>query len=162
MITYRTALDTEWPAIIDLCTLTIKHINSQDYLPEQVREWVSRISNPGRMKNRLIEQSVWVAVDRDSLAGVITWKSIGYIDLLYVSRDHQRQGIGSRLLAIAEEVLSEINVREIQVDVSLTAKPLFEQNGYEVLQMQQVVIGAATLTNFKMVKRLNVPEEQKQ
>ena len=53
MIDYRPATESEWPAIIDLCVETIRHINIRDYQQEQVREWINRISNPGRMKNRL-------------------------------------------------------------------------------------------------------------
>ncbi|HQU54014.1 MAG TPA: GNAT family N-acetyltransferase [Saprospiraceae bacterium] len=162
MIDYRPATESEWPAIIDLCVETIRHINIRDYQQEQVREWINRISNPGRMKNRLQDQSAWVAVDQGSLAGIITWTSGGTIDLLYVGKNHQRQGIGNRLISIAENKIFQQGVAEILVDVSITAKPLFEQNGYRVITPQLVDLGSVQLSNFKMTKRTGIAKDLNQ
>ncbi|MCB0655301.1 MAG: GNAT family N-acetyltransferase [Saprospiraceae bacterium] len=155
MITYRPARAEEWPAIIELCVQTIRHVNNRDYRPDQINAWVSRIANPGRMQKRIREQTVWVACDELTMVGLITWMTTGYIDLLYVGKDHQGRGIGSHLLRLAEVSNLREGVHQLESDVSLTAKPLFDRRGFETVQQQQVVLGSVTLTNFKMTKRIN-------
>ena len=45
-------------------------------------------------------------------------------------------------------------VTEITLEVSLTAKPFFEQKGYKVVKSQKCRANQLELTNFVMCKRL--------
>lgn len=59
----------------------------------------------------------------------------GYLGMLAVSPAHQRQGIGSRLIAAAEEFCREMGCREMEltaVDVRPELPPLYERFGYRV------------------------------
>ncbi len=59
----------------------------------------------------------------------------GYFGMLAVSPDHQKQGIGTRLIAAAEEFFREQGCREIEltvVDKRTELPPLYERFGYRV------------------------------
>ena len=42
----------------------------------------------------------------------------------------------------------------VTVHASITAKPFFEQRGYQVLKQQQVLVEGIALTNYVMEKQL--------
>lgn len=108
------------------------------------------------MEYRLQDQHAVVATESNTLVGVITWSLDGYIDLLYVSKDHQRQGIATYLLTQSVQDLQMRKIDSITSDVSVTARPFFEKAGFKVVQQQEVDLGRLSLTNFKMILR---PEE---
>ena len=59
----------------------------------------------------------------------------GYFGMLAVSPDHQKRGIGTRLIAAAEEFFREQGCREIEltvVDQRTELPPLYERFGYRV------------------------------
>ena len=69
-------------------------------------------------------------------------------------KDYQRIGVGSLLLSAVEKKAREYGVVEITSEVSLTARPFFEKNGYEVMKSQKCRANRLELTNFVMRKRL--------
>ena len=59
----------------------------------------------------------------------------GYFGMLAVSPDRQKQGIGTRLIAAAEEFFREQGCREVEltvVDKRTELPPLYERFGYRV------------------------------
>jgi hypothetical protein len=56
-----------------------------------------------------------------------------------------------------EQILVAAKIRkcnEIEADVSITAVPFFEENGFEVIKEQYVERNCVKLKNFKMIKSL--------
>ena len=50
----------------------------------------------------------------------------GYLDRLYVSKDHQRRGIATAICTALEEA---VPAERITTQASITAKPFFEKRG---------------------------------
>ncbi len=78
----------------------------------------------------------------------------GYVDLFYVHKDHQREGIGYALYQSIESKARETGLRELRSDVSQTAIQFFMNHGFEALRENEVTIAGVTLSNRTMAKRL--------
>lgn len=72
----------------------------------------------------------------------------GYLDRLYVHKDHQREGVATAICDALEKTVTGT----VTTHASITAKPFFEHRGYRVIQEQQVVRRGVALTNYVMEK----------
>lgn len=126
---------------------TVKRVNSRDYDPVQIRVWAKRADpkkwNPSFMSHRSL-----VAVMDDEIVGFGDIDEDGYLDRLYVSADHQGEGIGTALCDELEKGFSAITTH-----ASITALPFFQKRGYMVIREQQVILDDIPLTNYVMQKR---------
>jgi putative acetyltransferase len=84
------------------------------------------------------------------MAGFGSISKVGYLDFMYVSKDHQGMGIGTKLYKVLEQFARSNGFSKITSDVSITAKPFFEKQGFNILQQQQVLIDGIELINYKM------------
>ena len=73
----------------------------------------------------------------------------GYLDRLYVHRDHQGRGIAT---ALCDSLEAGCGVPCFTTHASLTARPFFERRGYRVVRAQQVERRGVLLPNFVMEK----------
>ena len=74
--------------------------------------------------------------DENIIGGIIggTYWGWMYIDVLWVHKDHRRQGIGSKLLLQAEKEAICRGCHHVHVDTMSWQAPLFyKKHGYEVL-----------------------------
>ena len=122
-----------------------------DYNSEQLSVWSSDIKNNERWHNILTNQLVLVAQKDGKITGFSTLDG-NHIDLFYVHKDHQREGIGLKLYEEIEKAARKQGQSELTSDVSVTAKPFFEKVGFGVIKKQKVTIDSVELTNFKMTK----------
>jgi putative acetyltransferase len=153
-LTLRPATATDLAALTALFYNTITTVNAADYDEAQVAAWRAGASNREGWLRRIAEQQFRVAERGETVVGFGSLSNDGYLDLLYVHRDMQRQGIARRLLEELEHVARTRGLSEITSDVSLTARPFFERYGFVVVREQQVVLRGIELTNFKMTKTL--------
>lgn len=70
----------------------------------------------------------------------------GYLDRLYVHKDHQKKGVGAAICTRLENAIGG----KIVTHASITARPFFENRGYKVIREQQVKRQGVVLTNFVM------------
>jgi len=137
-----------------LFTDTIKNICKTDYNSKQIDAWASGIENKQRWHNILTNQFVLVAQNNENITGFCTLDNGHYIDLLYVHKDYQRQGIADRLYADIEKEAKRQGQKELTSNVSKTAKPFFERIGFKVQKEQNVNVKGVELTNYKMTKMI--------
>ncbi|MGO3795725.1 MAG: GNAT family N-acetyltransferase [Pauljensenia sp.] len=78
----------------------------------------------------------------------------GHIDMLFVAPAHGRRGIATALLRRLSEIAGAQGADELTADVSLTARPFFEANGFRVLAEQHPVRNGVRLVNHRMVREL--------
>jgi putative acetyltransferase len=133
---------------------TIKSVCKADYNSEQIEVWTNSIKNKKRWNEIMINQFVLVAQIGNRIVGFTSLDKGNYIDLLYVHRDYQEQGIARKLYTNIEELAKQQGQIELKSDVSKTAKPFFEKVGFKVLNEQIVVRQNIELINFKMTKKL--------
>ena len=62
--------------------------------------------------------------------------------------------MATALLAHVENEARARGLTQMTTDASLTARPVFEKHGYNVVRRQEVSRGGQTLVNFRMEKCL--------
>ena len=91
-----------------------------------------------------------VAEENGEILGFADMDGAGYLDRLYVHKDHQGRGVATALCSALEAACP---VKNFTTHASLTARPFFESRGYQVLRRQTVVRHGISLENFVMEKR---------
>jgi putative acetyltransferase len=147
----RKATTNDIDELRDLYFHTITAINKKDYNEEQIKAWASTANRTGSLLRKINEQYFFVAEnDDEKITGFASLDKAGYFDLLYVHSDFQRKGIAQQLLQKILDTATELHLATIATDASITAKPFFEKNGFEIIQKQTVKINGVELENYKM------------
>lgn len=133
---------------------TITTICTADYGTEQIKAWTSSVKNKQRWQEIMTKQFVMVAQEESKIVGFATLNNGNYLDFLYVHKDHQRQGIAQRLFDTIEAKARQLKQCSLDSDVSKTAKPFFERNGFKILQEQTNIRQGVEIINYKMTKQL--------
>jgi len=133
---------------------TIENVNAKDYSFEQIRAWSSGAYKKERWQAKIEEQFFLIAVIENKIVGFGSMTRDGYLDFLYVSKDHQRLGIAKMIYDQLEGFAKTNHLYQITSDISITAKPFFEKQGFVVVEEQQVLIDGTQLKNLKMEKTL--------
>ena len=147
----RPATPSDIPAITALFKNTVLAIDRRDYTSEQLAAWASGGANLARWQKRVTSQYFLVAAS-EKITGFGSMDKNGHLDMLFVHHLHQRQGIAQLLLETLEKWARHQGIARITTEVSITAKPFFERNGYEVLQRQEQQIKNEILVNYIMQK----------
>lgn len=120
-IELRTFQEKDFAEVLQLFYNTVRNINSRDYTPEQISAWVLGVDE-ARMKKVLLAHTTLVATSNGKIAGFADMDESGYLDHLYVHRQHQRQGIATMLCDVLE---TETPAAVLSVHASITAKDFF-------------------------------------
>ncbi len=151
----RKLSEEDVPVLQTLFRETVLHVNARDYTREEVEDWASCGDSTEHLKDLLARNDYVAALnERDEIIGFSSMNAEGYLHSLFVHKDYQQVGVGSLLLSAVEKRAREYGVAEITSEVSLTARPFFEKNGYEVMKVQKRRANRLELTNFVMRKRL--------
>ncbi|ADY53626.1 GCN5-related N-acetyltransferase [Pseudopedobacter saltans DSM 12145] len=154
----RKGLSTDLTELQKLFSDTIKAVCQKDYNHEQLEVWASGIENRQRWQTVMAKQHVIVAQDNNGkIIGFCSLDNGNYIDLMFVHKDCQRQGIAYKLYAEIEKEAKRQRQTELSSNVSKTARPFFERIGFSVKKEQSVNVKSITLTNYKMTKTIEAP-----
>ncbi|MFA4133263.1 MULTISPECIES: GNAT family N-acetyltransferase [unclassified Brevibacillus] len=149
--------ETDIDQIITLFYETVHTINKQDYTQEQVNAWASLADLKQRKEvwlKALTSNISYVAEMNGYIMGFSDMSVQGYLDRLFVHKEHQGQGIASALVDTLESKAKKLGLIEIETDSSITARPFFERKGYIVVKSQIVERNSTKLMNFRMKKSL--------
>jgi putative acetyltransferase len=138
------------PALLELFRDTIRRINSGDYAPHQIRAWASDDIDPVYWADRFIGRFVVVAEEAGRPVGFAELEANGHIDRVFVSADHQRQGLGKMMLTAIVEETRRRGFTRLFTEASITARPFFEAQGFTVLAPQLVSCRGAEFINYRM------------
>jgi putative acetyltransferase len=154
-ITIRRAKAADVTAITTLFYDTIQTVNAKDYQQKELDEWSASHTATSKWIDRIEEQYFVVAMLGDALVGFASIAADGYLDFMFVHKDHQAQGIATRLLAVLEDKSKEQQNKLIYVNASITAKGFFEHQGFVVQQEQRIKLQTQELVNFRMTKEVH-------
>ena len=140
-------------ACIALFQNTVHVINARDYTQSQLNAWAPPTVDKKRWES-LLKNIAYVAEYEGQIVGFGDITHQGYFDRLFVHKDFQRKGVASALIQKLEEEAKEIGIKEINAEISITAKPLAEAFGYHVSKQQIKEINGEKLINFVMIKKL--------
>ena len=137
------------PVLARLFYDTVHTVNARDYSREQLDAWAAGDVDLAKWNESFLGTHMVVAEAECQIVGFGNMDFTGYLDLLYVHKDHQGQGIAT---AICDELESNSEAGEYCVHASITARPFFEKRGYTVVREQQVERRGVKLTNYVMKK----------
>lgn len=141
--------------MLKIFTDTITAICKHDYNSHQINAWKSGAENEERWLQVIDHQFVIVAKVNGQMAGFCTLDQGNYIDLLFVHKDFQQQGVARKMYTFIEQEATLRKEKLLSSDVSKTARSFFEKMGFKVISEQTVDIKGIGLTNYKMEKELN-------
>ena len=150
----RQADSADIDSITQLFYETITAVNQAHYDANQVAAWRAGYSNKNRWLSRVEEQFFLVALNEDELIGFSSIAQDGYLDLLFVHKDYQRQGIATQLLKTIEMFAAGSSIAILYADVSITAQPFFKQQHFTVDYEQVVEVRGVKMKNYRMSKRV--------
>jgi putative acetyltransferase len=150
MTAIRYFTDEDLESVLTLFHETVHGINSRDYSPRQLSVWAPEKPDREQWLRRLSACTTLLAEKDKSLAGFGSLTHDGFLDLLYVHKDLQRQRIGH---ALVQALLTEAgisNCTAVTTEASITAKPFFRKEGFEIVRTNRRMIRGIEFTNFTM------------
>lgn len=145
----RPYTSADLPALAQLFYDTVHTVNARDYTQAQLDVWATGQVDRERWDTSLNAHDSVVAVEDGQIVGFGDMDQSGYLDRLYVHKDHQGRGIAT---AICDRLEGAAPVPQFSTHASITARPFFENRGYRVVKEQQVDRQGILLTNFVMEK----------
>jgi putative acetyltransferase len=140
---------------LDVFLAAVTETAAADYSPEQIKAWSGpEERNEPEWHRARSDRNTYVAVVGDEIAGFSDVSDGGYIDMMFVSPRHARQGVAKALVALLSKLAQEGGARSLTAGVSITARPFFESQGFVVQAEQHPIIGGVQMTNFRMSKKL--------
>jgi putative acetyltransferase len=155
MFTLRNYADTDAAELLDLYRQTIRTVNCRDYNPEQIAAWSSDAIELEPWRARFKGRFAYVVELQQQIVGFADMDTNCYLDRLFVSAAHQRQGIAKLLLLQLIADAQETGIATLTTEASITAKPFFESFGFKVQQQQTVQCRGAWLINYRMQRDLD-------
>ncbi|WP_430789009.1 GNAT family N-acetyltransferase [Virgibacillus flavescens] len=140
--------------IVTLFRETVLRVNRKDYSKEQVKEWAANAQTTEEWVARLDRSLTYVAFMKGEMVGFSNLTEDGLIDLLYVHKSHQGEGVASNLIELLEAEAVTLGISLLTVEASITARPFFLSQGYEVQQDQSKLIAGVEFINYRMIKKL--------
>lgn len=151
-MTLRNYKPSDCAILADLFYHTVHGVNAGDYTEEQLNAWATGSVDLAEWNRSFLDHNTVVAEDGGRIAGFGDMDQTGYLDRLYVHKDHQNQGIAT---AICDRLEQAAITGRIITHASITAKPFFLHRGYRVVREQQVCRNGIWLTNFVMERLLS-------
>ncbi|MGN0814229.1 MAG: GNAT family N-acetyltransferase [Candidatus Coproplasma sp.] len=143
----RNYKDEDCEAVSGLFYETVHTVNAKDYTKEQLFAWASDNKCLTARRSDLINQNTLIAESDGKIVGFGSIDKSGCLDLLFVHKNYQKQGVATALCAEMEKDFDVIRTYS-----SVTARPFFEKRGYEVVKSQEVERSGIKLKRFEMVK----------
>lgn len=128
---------------------TVHTVNALDYSQAELDAWATGSVDLEAWDRRYQSSNTLIAEEDGVIVGFGNMEENGYLDMLYVHREHQREGIASAICGVLEE---SCPAGMVTTHASVTAKPFFEGRGYRVIARQQVELRGQKLNNFIMEK----------
>jgi putative acetyltransferase len=154
MVSIRRFEIGEEETLWELCRDTTELVNGQDYGAEWTEKLLSRPFDPKKWAERIQAKNPFVAVRDCKILGFTELTTDGRISAFYTQYQKQRQWIGKSLYRAIEAEAARLELKTIWVEASKNAKVFFESMGFELVEENENVIGAARFTNFIMRKHV--------
>lgn len=142
--------ESDYMEIAKLFHDSVHAIAPELYSDDEKEAWAPTPPDNVTWKSRLAKKQPYVASKQNVIVGFIELEEDGHIDCLYVHKDHQGLGIGSRLLEYLIQKAHDRNITSLYVEASKVAIPLFEKFGFRYKSTNKITLNGQTLTNYNM------------
>lgn len=150
----REGVEADLAQLRQLFRDTVLAIDQKYYSVPQLQAWASAWMNEERWRHKFRWQHLFVAEKENHPVGFCSLSHDGHLDLFYVHRDYQRQGIASALLKTAETRANQNLIKLLNTESSKSAYDFFIRHGFSVMTRQTVEINGISMENFTMQKKL--------
>ena len=134
---------------------TVHAVNARDYAADQLDAWAPcDDQHRAQIVKKLAGQKTASVKERGIIVGFGSLDDKGDVDMLFVHKDRQGQGIGSTILEELEHMAVERGKEHVSLFSSITAKPFLEHVGYAAERENSAVRNGVPLANYLMSKRL--------
>jgi putative acetyltransferase len=134
---------------------TIHRVNINDYTQEQIDAWAPENLDRALWQNKIHSIKPFVVEHDGEIVGYADLQDDGYIDHFYCHHAWQRRGIGMMLMKKIHEEAKVRGILRLYSNVSVTAKPFFVAQGFEVVKEHSISIRGQELLSFRMQKHLD-------
>ncbi|MCA0985031.1 GNAT family N-acetyltransferase [Halobacillus yeomjeoni] len=134
---------------------TIHSINGQDYSFREREVWAGSFTDVQQWTKRIQSSEAFVAKSGGRIVGIVNLQPPDMVDLLYVHKDLQRQGIARSLLNVVEQFASKNKALVLHTESSVTAYPFFKSQGFRIIGEQSKSVQGITMKNIRMCKKLH-------
>ena len=138
--------------IIEYKNLNNRFTNNQirDFIDACMKEFLNRqfedLQDVMDMKEHYIKNggNFWIAIDEDKIIGTIAFENrenIGILKRLYIKKEYQHKGIGTKLYNIFEEYIKKTNIKTIYLAcgrVLENAHKFYIKNGFKKIDNLEI------------------------
>lgn len=142
-------------------TASIAELAREDYDDEQCDAWIATADDESAFAKRLNDALTLIATVDGAAAGFASLKGLDVVDMIYVDPAFAQKGVGAALLDALSKLATARGAAKLTAEVSDTAKPLFERQGFKAQQRNLVTLGDQWLGNTTMAKVLGAPDAGK-
>lgn len=144
-MTIRAYAESDCVMLSSLFYETVHAVNAKDYTPAQCTAWAPNAACLLPRAADLQTQKTLVAETAGRIIGFGSIDNRGYLDLLFVHKNFQRQGVATALCDALEKRFPTVTTH-----ASVTAKPFFERRGYRVVKEEEVERNGVVLRRYEM------------
>lgn len=125
-----------------------------DYGAEQLQVWIASVENDQRWKDAISNQYFLVAEADKTIAGFGSLEENNYVDFMYVHPDYHRKGVAQGIYKALEKEAVLQGSSLLTSNVSITARPFFLAQGFEVIKENRNQVRGIEIINYQMKKDL--------
>lgn len=94
----RKATLADIPKLQTLFIDTVLNVNSKDYSKNEVEAWARTGENKFNLQDLFTKYNFYIIEKENKISGFTSINSNGFIHSFFVSYNHQRQGVGQKLM----------------------------------------------------------------
>lgn len=123
---------------------------ANDYTPEQLEAWAKPPVDPAGWSGRCKRKRPFVNEIDGQIAGFIELDLDGHVDCTYVDPEFAAQGAMFALMLQIKVEARQMGLQRLFAEVSITARPFFETQGFAWVRGNLAETRGVTLRNFIM------------
>lgn len=132
----------------------ITTVAARDYAAPQIAQWAGKSGSHERQLERFTTSLTWVALSEGRIVGYSNLGSEGHVDTMFVHSGFLRRGVATALLQTLEAAALRAGLSRLYSEVSFTARPFFEANGFRIRGGERVTFDDGSDYGFRMEKAL--------
>lgn len=140
--------------ITNLFYSSVYAIDSSVYSDKEKNAWAPKPIDYDKWKHRLANKKPYLLIIKGEVVGFIELESNGHIDCTYVLPKYQNIGVATSLLLHIVSLAQELDLKQLYVEASIVAKPLFEKFGFIVKSKNEVIRNNVVLINYSMLMKI--------
>ena len=140
-------------ALVDIFRQSVHQTAIRNYNKAQCNAWAPEDIDLKIWHDQRSQQPTYVAIYHERPVGFIDMDEAGYINMLYVHPDFQKKGVASYLFAYIASVAKDNKISNLSVNASITALPIFQKWGFEIMHSQNVYRNGQYFTNYHLQKK---------